>query len=132
MTLRLLSNVTMQPIVAYLDFDDVTIGEYNSIIPELLDPKSAAAAENITHILCLFDTDSLLGEAIYDPQADNRADAFIDALGTFLQSTTTQGHGHEHLLRRISAGGRLRRTVTRTLDPNDRANAQRSDRQPRS
>lgn len=83
MKARLLSNVTMQPIAAALQPLDVTIGDYGSLILELVDARSPAAGDDVSHVLCLFDTDTLLGDAFYQPAADTEARVFVDALDTF-------------------------------------------------
>jgi FkbH-like protein len=80
---RLLSNVTIQPLTAYLNPLDVSVGEFTSLILELADPHSIAASDGISHVLCLYDTDSLLGDAFYDASAPSQADSFLAALDAF-------------------------------------------------
>jgi FkbH-like protein len=80
---RLLSNVTIQPLAAYLAPMDLTVGEYNSLTLELLDPSSAAAQPEISHVLAIVDTEDLLGDAFYDPAAPQEADRFLDGLESF-------------------------------------------------
>lgn len=80
---RLLSNVTMQPLIASLTPLDVTAGEFGSLIVELIDPDSVAASAGVSPVLCVFDTDALLGEAFYDSAAPTQAEPFLDALESF-------------------------------------------------
>lgn len=80
---HIISNATMAPLAQHLNFS-VTLGEYDSLILELIDPQSTSAADpSTTHVLALFDTDALLGEARFDPAAPSRAGDFIEALNSF-------------------------------------------------
>ena len=79
----LLSNVTVQPLVAFLKPIDVTLGEYNSLILDLVDPSSRAADPAVTHVFCIFDTDAMFGEAFFDPGAASPADSYLAALDAF-------------------------------------------------
>jgi FkbH-like protein len=41
------------------------------------------SAADITHLLCLYDTDALMGEALYGAAAPDQCEAFLDALDNF-------------------------------------------------
>jgi len=75
----------MQPLKRFLKPIDATFGEYGSLIVDLLNPSSTAARDSdLTHVMCLFDTDTLLGEAFFDPaKGPNQGDIFLDALDAF-------------------------------------------------
>ena len=70
MRLLLLSNINMRPLVAQLAPWDVACGSYNSMLGDLATSTSAAAAPDISHVVCMFDTDSLMGEALYGAGVD--------------------------------------------------------------
>jgi FkbH-like protein len=80
---RLLSNVTMQPLALSLRPWDVSVGEYDSLLFELNDPASLSAGSGISHVLCIFDTDALIGEARFSGAAPDRAFSFIETLDRF-------------------------------------------------
>lgn len=79
----LLSNVNMQPLVAFLKPWNVVCGEFNSILLELSNPGSRAASAEFEQILCLFDTDSLLGGAFYGEGEPEQSSEFLLALEDF-------------------------------------------------
>ncbi len=83
MNARLLSNVTMQPLVTYLRPWSVSVGTYDNLVRELVDEASEAAAPHTTHVLCIFDSDTLLGEALYDRAEPLAAQTFVAAVDQF-------------------------------------------------
>lgn len=85
MKTMLLSNINMQPLVTFLAPWDVTVGEFNSLILDLANPSSLAYSPEFTHILCLFDTDSLLGDTFYGEGAPEQCEFLLQALDSFCQ-----------------------------------------------
>ena len=83
MKAHLISNITMAPLASYIEPWEITVGEYDSLITELIDPRSASAGEQTTHVVALFDTDTLFGDARFDPGAPRRSDDFFSALASF-------------------------------------------------
>lgn len=79
----LLSNINMQPLVALLKPWETNSGEFNSILLDLANPASAASSQEFTHLLCLFDSDTMLGEAGYGDGAPDQCDSFLSALEIF-------------------------------------------------
>ena len=60
-------------------------GSYNSMLADLATTTSAAAAPDISHILCMFDTDALMGEALYGAGPADQCDLFLAALDGFCE-----------------------------------------------
>jgi FkbH-like protein len=85
MRLLLLSNINMQPLVGQLAPWDVACGSYNSMLGDLATATSAAAARDISHVVCMFDTDSLMGEALYGAGSADQCDLFLAALDAFCE-----------------------------------------------
>jgi FkbH-like protein len=83
MKFLLLSNVNMQPIVRLLKPHEVACGTYNSMLADLSTKGSAASASDVTHLLCLFDTDALLGDALYGLGAADQCNMLLAALDDF-------------------------------------------------
>jgi FkbH-like protein len=83
MKFLLLSNINMQPLLAPLKPLDGSCGGYNSLLADLATAGSAATAADVTHVLCLFDTDSLMGDALYGSGAPEQCHAFLAALEGF-------------------------------------------------
>ncbi len=83
MNFLLLSNVNMQPLASMLKPAEVTCGEYNSILMDLVDPGSPASSDAFSHVLCLFDTDTLLGDAAYGEEGAGQADSLVSAIEGF-------------------------------------------------
>ena len=84
MKARIISNMTMDPLATALSPLDVTVGGYDSLILELLDRHALGTAEGEpTHVLAIFDTDTLFGDARFDGDAPNRALDFLRALDSF-------------------------------------------------
>jgi FkbH-like protein len=81
--LLLLSNANMQPLVRLLRPWDVSCGAYNSLLSELATLGSSATTPSITHVLCLFDTETMLGDALYGTGACEQCDAYLSALDDF-------------------------------------------------
>jgi FkbH-like protein len=79
----LLSNTNMQPLAAFLKPLETVCGEYNSLLLDLANPQSPAAAPDIDRVLCLFDTDILMGEAFYGRGEAEQCDALLRALDGF-------------------------------------------------
>jgi len=79
----LLSNVNMQPLARLLRPWDVSCGAYNSILSDLVTTGSAAAAPSATHVLCLFDSEALLGDALYGATTCDHCEAYLSALEEF-------------------------------------------------
>jgi FkbH-like protein len=79
----LLSNINMQPLVALMRPAEVACGEYNSLLMDLVDPDSAASSDQFERVLCLFDTDSLLGDLAFGEDVPDQGDRLIDALEAF-------------------------------------------------
>jgi FkbH-like protein len=79
----LLSNINMQPLVVFLKPWEVVCGEFNSMLLNLSNPASAAASNEFGRILCIYDSDTLLGEAFYGDGAPEQCDLFLDTLEKF-------------------------------------------------
>jgi FkbH-like protein len=84
----LLSNTNMQPLVAFLKPWDVSCGEFNSILLDLSNPASAAASSEFGRILCLFDSDTMMGDALYGAGAPVQCESFLTALASFCAAHT--------------------------------------------
>jgi FkbH-like protein len=85
MRLLLLSNVNMQPLVRKLAPLDVACGAYNSMLADLSIATSAAAGPDVSHVVCLFDTDTLMGDALYGAGPAEQCDVFLAALDSFCE-----------------------------------------------
>jgi FkbH-like protein len=83
MRTRLISNTTIAPLLPYLGAWTATAGEVTSLIGELVDPASPAAADDVTHVVCIADADSLVGTAAFDAHAPNEGEVFLAALERF-------------------------------------------------
>ncbi len=79
----LLSNINMQPLVRTLQPWDVSAGTYNSMLADLSTAESPASAAGVTHVLCLYDSDTLLGEAFYGGGPPEQCEMFLQALESF-------------------------------------------------
>jgi FkbH-like protein len=62
---------------------DAECGAYNSLLADLATAGSRAAAADISHVVCLFDTDTLMGDALYGAGAPEQCKAFLAALEGF-------------------------------------------------
>ncbi|HTR83973.1 MAG TPA: HAD-IIIC family phosphatase [Reyranella sp.] len=76
----LLSNINMKPLVAALRPMEVVSGEYGSLLLDLVNPQSVAAGADIDRVLCLHDSDGLLGDALYGEDTPDQCEALIAAL----------------------------------------------------
>jgi FkbH-like protein len=83
MKILLLSNVNMQPLQACLKPLDVECGAYNSMLAELSTVGSSATAADKTHVLCIFDADTMMGDALYGSGTPDQCLIFLDALESF-------------------------------------------------
>ena len=83
MKFLLLSNINMQPLVASLKPIATECGAYNSLLADLATAGSRASAADVSHVLCLFDADTMMGEAFYGAGAPAQCDAFLSALEGF-------------------------------------------------
>ena len=79
----LLSNINMQPLVAFLKPWDATCGEFNSMLLDLSNPASAAASSEFSRILCIYDSDTLMGDAFYGEGVPEQCDLFLATLELF-------------------------------------------------
>jgi FkbH-like protein len=79
----LLSNINMEPLVRALKPWDVTAASYNAMVAELATENSQAARPDFTHVLCLYDSDTLMGEAYYGDGTPEQCERFLDALDGF-------------------------------------------------
>jgi FkbH-like protein len=82
----LLSNVNMQPLMAFLKPWDVVCGEFNSMLLDLSNSVSAAAAPEFRRILCLYDSDTLMGDALYGNGPPKQCDLFLETVERFCNS----------------------------------------------
>ncbi len=83
MKFLLLSNVNVQPLVSALKPFEVVPGAYNSMLSELSIANSRASASEISHVISVFDSDSLMGDAFYGGGKPGQCDTFLDALEQF-------------------------------------------------
>jgi FkbH-like protein len=80
-----LSNINMQPLVRQLAPWDVACGTYNSVLADLSTTTSEAAGPDVSHVLCILDTDTLMGDAFYGAGAAEQCDMFLAAIDGFCQ-----------------------------------------------
>ena len=83
MKVLLVSNVNMQPLARRLRPWDVSCGAYNSMLTDLATISSRATAADVTHLVCLYDTDSLMGDALYGAGPPDQCDMFLAAIDGF-------------------------------------------------
>lgn len=79
----LLSNINMQPLVRALRPWSVSTGTYNSMLADLAAIDSPAADQAVTHVICLYDCDTLMGDAFYGSDRPEQCERFIRALDSF-------------------------------------------------
>jgi len=84
----LLSNINMQPVVNFLKPWEVTCGEFNSILLDLSNPASPAASDEFGRVLCLYDSDAMMGDAFYGQGAPDQCESFLAALDSFCATHT--------------------------------------------
>src|SRR5579863_7137107 len=82
----LISNVNMQPLAASLRPWDVVCGEFNSILLDLSNSASAAASSEFGRVLCIYDSDTLMGETFYGNGAPEQCDLFLEAVEGFCRA----------------------------------------------
>jgi FkbH-like protein len=80
MNTLVLSNINMQPIVPLLRSLEAVDAGYNTLLPDLVNPASQAASADYGRVLCLFDTDALLGDAAFGEEVPDHCGTLIDAL----------------------------------------------------
>ena len=73
----------MQPLLARLKPVAAECGAYNSLIADLASAGSPATAPGVTHVLCLFDTDTMMADALYGSGPPEQCEMFLDALEGF-------------------------------------------------
>jgi FkbH-like protein len=73
----------MQPLTAFLKPWEVVCGEFNSMLMDLSNSASVAASAEFDRILCIYDSDSLMGDAFYGEGAPAQCDLFLAALESF-------------------------------------------------
>jgi FkbH-like protein len=83
MKFLLLSNVNMQPLAGSLKPLAVECGGYNSLLADLATADSPTCANDISHVLCIFDADAMMGGALYGAGAPEQCRMFLDALDGF-------------------------------------------------
>ena len=79
----LLSNINMQPLVRALRPWDMSAGAYNSILADLSAADLPAARQDVTHVFCLYDSDTLMGNAFYGGGSPEQCEKFLQALDSF-------------------------------------------------
>src|SRR5471030_973770 len=79
----LLSNINMQPLVGLLKPSEVVCGEYNSLLMDLVDPASRSSSDEFDRLLCLFDTDALMGDGAFGEDVPDHCARLIDAVQGF-------------------------------------------------
>jgi FkbH-like protein len=79
----LLSNINMQPLVRALRPWEVLVGAYNSMLADLSTSGSPAAATGVTHVICLYDSDTLMGDALYGGGPHEQCEMLVQALDGF-------------------------------------------------
>jgi FkbH-like protein len=79
----LLSNVNMQPLIAFLKPWEVVCGEFNSLLLDLSNPGSLAASAEFSHVLCVFAGETMMGDAFYGEGSPDQCETFLVALETF-------------------------------------------------
>ena len=79
----LLSNINMQPLVRALRPWDVAVGTYNSMLADLSAADSLASSQDVTHVICLYDSDMLMGNGFYGDGPPEQCEKFLQALDSF-------------------------------------------------
>ena len=105
----LLSNINMQPLVRALQPWEALVGTHNSMLADLSTTQSPASAADVTHVLCLYDSDTLMGEAFYGG-APRRAVRDVSAgARRLLRPAHRQGRGCQFIFVQFEPLARLRR-----------------------
>jgi FkbH-like protein len=79
----LLSNVNMEPLLRALRPWNSVAGAYNSMLADLSTVDYPAARPNVTHVVCLYDSDALMGDALYGGAPPEQCEALLQALDGF-------------------------------------------------
>ncbi len=79
----LLSNVNVQPLVRALRPWNVAVGSYNSMLADLSAADLPASAQGVSHVICLYDSDTLMGDAFYGDGPPEQCESFLEALERF-------------------------------------------------
>ena len=111
----LLSNINMQPLVALMKPVEVVCGEYNSLLMDLIDPKSPASSDDFERVLCLFDTNSLLGDAVFGEDVPDQGARLIDAVEGFC-GRNPQKLVLMHTFKRTTVGRMVTKRLVRVLE----------------
>src|ERR1700744_5272504 len=83
MKFLLLSNVNMQPLATSLKPSEVACGAYNSLLADLATAGSPASAPDVSHVLCMVDSDTMLNGTLHGDGAAEQCGTFVDALDGF-------------------------------------------------
>jgi len=83
MKILLISNINMAPLARLLKPSEVSCGAYNSMLADLGAVDSAAGKDEFSHILCIYDSDTLMGEALHGAGGGQACEALLDALDGF-------------------------------------------------
>jgi FkbH-like protein len=83
MKILLISNINMQPLARLLKPSEVSCGPYNSMLVDLSTVDSLAGKDEFSHILCIYDSDTLMGEALHGAPGAQSCEAFLAALDGF-------------------------------------------------
>ena len=83
MKILLVSNINMQPLARGLKLGEVSCGAYNSMLADLSAVDSPAGNGGFSHVLCIYDSDALMGDALYGAGPADQCEAFLDALDEF-------------------------------------------------
>src|SRR5579884_2656128 len=86
----LLSNINMQPLLRALRPWTISAGPFNSLLASLADENSAAAGADVTHVFCLYDSDTLMGEAFYGAGQPELCETFLRLLDGFCTRHTSK------------------------------------------
>jgi FkbH-like protein len=73
----------MDPLVRALRPWDLSARTYNSMLADLSIVDSPAAHPNVTHVICLYDSDTLMGDAFYGDAPPEQCEAFLQSLDSF-------------------------------------------------
>ena len=79
----LLSNINMQPLVRALRPWTVSARAYNSMLADLAAINSPATDQDVSHLFCLYDSDTLMGDAFYGGGRPEQCERFIQTLDSF-------------------------------------------------
>jgi FkbH-like protein len=86
----LLSNINMDPLLRTLRPWNIAAGTYNSLLADLANDRSVAVREDVTHVFCLYDSDTLLGDAFYGSGHPESCEQFLSLLDSFCARYTSK------------------------------------------